>query len=90
MRRPDLLRAPDPLVGAARRHPDVGEDGIRSVFVDGGEQFVEARRRADDLDLVGGREEGRGTFPHEVVILGEDHPQRHARMVHARKLGVAA
>ena len=37
-------------------------------------------------------EQGRRPFPHEVVILGEDHPEGHARMVHApaRAGGAAA
>jgi hypothetical protein len=90
MRSTDLLRTPDALVGPARWHPDVGEHGVGSVLVDRGEQLIEAGRDADDLDLVGGGQEGGGPFPHEVVILGEDHPQRHARMVHARDAGAVA
>ena len=72
--RPDPLRGADALVGVARRHPDVGEDGVglrarrpRTAALRG------SAAMPTSSTSVCGRQERSGPLPHEVVILGEDH-----------------
>ena len=59
----------DPLVGVARRHADVGDDDVRPLRVDRGEQRVEVAADGHDLEVGlasradAGRLRGRGSDP---------------------------
>ena len=83
--RADLLGRLDALVAERRRHPDVGDDGVRAVRLDGGEQ----RRRVGDgvhqLHVVGLAEQGGDAGADQVVVVGEHHPQRHGVTVSASR-----
>ena len=82
----DLLGGPDAFVGPRRRHPDVGQDGVRCVLLDGREELVERCGGPDDVDVARVGEERDRPLPDQVVILREDDAQ-HARIVHG---GLAA
>jgi len=69
----------DALVGPGRRHPDVGDDDVGLLVLDGGEQRVEVLARRDDLDLRLRVEQAAHPFAHEVVVVGEHHAKRHRR-----------
>ena len=79
--RTHMLSGPDAFVGPRRRHPDVGQDGVRCVLLDGREELVEGCGGPDDVDVTGVGEQRDRPLPDQVVILGEDHAQ-HARIVH--------
>ena len=69
----------DPLVGVARRHADVGDDDVRPLRVDRGEQRVEVAAHGRDLEVGLGLEQAPDALADEVVVLGEHEPDRHGR-----------
>ena len=75
---PDLLGRLDALLAERRRHPQVGEHGIRGVRRDGREQADRLLGHVDDLDPVDLGQQRGGALAHEEVVVGEDDPQRHA------------
>ena len=66
----------DPLVGVARRHADVGDDDIRPLSVDRGEQRVEIAADGRDLEVGMRLEQAPDALTDEVVVLGEHEPDR--------------
>ena len=75
------LRGLDSLVGAARRHADVGEDDVRPFRLDGGEQRVEIATRGRDLNLRMRLEQTADALSDEVVVLREHEADRHRQRI---------
>ena len=69
----------DALVGAGRRHPDVGEHDVGLVLVDGGEQPGQVVDGRDHVDVVLVLEHAQDALAHDQHVLGDHHPQRHRR-----------
>jgi len=69
----------DALVGPGRRHPDVGDDDVRPLGLDCGEQRVQVVAGGDDLDVGLRLEQAARALADEVVVVGDDDAQRHAR-----------
>ena len=69
----------DPLVGARRRHADVGEHDVGPVALDGLEQFGEVGAGGDDLDAVLDLQEADDAFAHQQRVFGHDYPDGHRR-----------
>ena len=78
MRLPEPSRCLDALVDAARGHADVGDDDVRSLRLDGGEQRVQVLADRDDLDLGLGLEQPPHALADEIVIICEHDANRHA------------
>jgi hypothetical protein len=70
---PDPPGGLDALRRVRRGHPDVGQDRVRPVLLDRGQQLVEAGDARDEVDRLDRLQQGRCPFPDQVVILGEDH-----------------
>jgi hypothetical protein len=66
----------DALVAARRRHPDVGQDGIRTLLLDRSEQRVTVDTAADDVDLGRAVEDQLDRFANEVRVFGDDYTNR--------------
>ena len=63
-------------------HPDVGEQHVGPVLVDGREQLGEVGRRGDHVDVVDAVEQGEHPGPEQVAVLGQDDSDlRHAGTV---------
>ena len=77
MRLAQVLGCADALVGARRRHPDVGEHDIRQLRLDGGEQRVEVAAGSNDLDVGARLEQAPRALAHEIVVFGEHDAERH-------------
>ena len=73
-----LGRGADAFVRPGRRHPDVGQDDVGCVRLDGIEQRRKVADRRDDLDVVIRRQQGSDSLAHDERILRHDHPNRHA------------
>jgi hypothetical protein len=66
----------DPLVLARRWHPDVGQDRVRELRVDRGEQRVTVLAGRDELELGRVPEQVRQGLADEVRVVRHDDPQR--------------
>ena len=83
---------------AARTPSSVPVGGMRMsvthdvglLGVDRGEQLVEVAARADDLDVVLRLEQAGEPFAHEIVVFGDDHPDRHTGLQGTRPLASLA
>ena len=71
----------DPFVEPARRHPDVGDDDVRPLCLDGGEQRWEVAAHGSDLEVGPRLEQAPYAFADEVVILREHEPDRHGERI---------
>ncbi|GAA3076462.1 hypothetical protein GCM10020000_72380 [Streptomyces olivoverticillatus] len=60
----------------ARRHPDVGDDGLGPQPFDGVEEFGGVAHGRDDRDVPGVLQQPTGALAHQVVVLGDDHAHR--------------
>ena len=60
-------------------HADVGDDDVRGIGGDRGEERREVLDQRDDLDVGLGAQELRDPFAHEERVLGHHHPNRHVR-----------
>jgi hypothetical protein len=77
MRLTQPIRRLDPLVGVARRHPDVRDDDLRPLCIYRCQQGVEVAAHGNDLDGGLGVEEPLDTLAHDQVIIREHDPDRH-------------
>ncbi len=77
VRGPDRLGGADALVGAGRRHPDVGHDDVGLVLGHEGEERIEVFAGADHLDVVVGVEEPGDRLADQIVVFGDDDTDRH-------------
>ena len=75
------LRDPDALVALARRHPDVGDQNVGALRVDGPERFVVAAGGGDDLEVAVRGQELHERLADEVAVVGDDDPCRHAKTI---------
>ena len=76
------------LVGAGRRHADVGEHDVGRRGARPPDQRVEVFAHARDLDVGDAVEQARDGLANEVVVLGDHDPDRHAGEA-TRRLPVA-
>ena len=65
----------DTLRAVTGRHPDVGHHRIRSLPVDHQLEFGGVADHGDDIDRTVAHERAPHALPHQVVIVGDDHPQ---------------
>ena len=77
MRLAQPLGGPDPLVGTARRHADVGHHDVRPLRVDRVEQRVEVPAHGGDLEVGLRLEQAPHSLADEVVVVGHHDPDRH-------------
>ena len=70
----------DALHVVARRHPDVGEHRVGREPPHRVEQLGRVAGARDHVDLAGVLEQSAHALAHEVVVLGDDDPQR-ARLI---------
>jgi hypothetical protein len=71
------LGRPDALVGVPGRHPDVGDDDVGPLCVDGAEERVEVLADGGDLELGLRLEHATHPFANEVVVVRQHDPDRH-------------
>ena len=71
------VRGAHALVGAGRRHPDVGEHDVGELGVDGRQQLVEVAARADDLEVRLRLEQADDALADEVAVLGDHDAHGH-------------
>ncbi len=64
----------DALVGAGRRHADVGDHDVRLAALDDVEQLGQVGRGADQLEVLVRRDQPGDALPQEDVVLGQRHP----------------
>jgi len=76
---PGRLHALQPEV---RRHADVRQHDVREMFVHRRQQRVAVVHRGDQFEVLDRSEERGSTLSHEIVVLSEHDPQRHAGIVH--------
>src|SRR6266513_2807401 len=72
MRRSQLACEANPVVGVARRHPDIGQDDIWHVSVDGRPKLAHVGTDRDDLDVLDRFEQAPDPFPSEKAVVAED------------------
>ena len=77
--RPQLVREPNALVGVVRRHADVGDDDVRPVSLDACADGIEVAVRRDEVEIFDRLEHTDDPLAREIVVLGEDDPNRHRR-----------
>ena len=68
---PDPGGGLDTLIGAGRRHPDVGNDHVGHLLTDDGKQLRQVGRRPDQLEVVVGRNQAGDALPEEHMVLGQ-------------------
>jgi hypothetical protein len=73
-----LDRDPDPLVGEARGHPDVGHHHVRAVAGEQGSQRGQVGASTDHLEVRLLVNDEPNALPNEQGVLGDRHPQPHA------------
>ena len=61
----------------SRRHPNVGDDDIWVLGLDGGEQRSEVAARCNDLEVGLRLEQTPDTLANEVVIFRQHQAYRH-------------
>ena len=71
----------DALVGVSRRHADVGDDDVRPLRVHRIEQGAQVATRSDDLEVGLRLEQPPNALSDEIVILGENEPNRHGQRI---------
>jgi hypothetical protein len=64
-----------------RWHPDVGDDHVRSLAIDGLEQGVEVSADRRDLDTGLRVEQLADAFTNEVVVFGKHDADGHGRRI---------
>src|SRR5262245_49957015 len=69
------------LIGARRRHTDVGDDNIGQQLVDELHQLRFVRRGADDLEVVLAVDELMESLAEQRVVLGKDDPDSHVHIL---------
>lgn len=74
LRREGLSRD-EPLVGVARRHPDVDDRSVGSVTGDDAQQVLGGAHLGDDVAPRRG-EQARDAFAHEDRVVGDDETHR--------------
>src|SRR5829696_1518027 len=84
----ELGGEPDPLVGARRRHADVGEHHIGPLVLAGLAQRLEVAHRGDDLDRWVDSQQLVHAFAHDQAVLAEGYPDRHGRTIAAAADGL--
>jgi len=72
-----LLRREDALIRLGRWHPDVGEDHVRRVLLDRGQQRGECPDRRDQLHVGLRLEQQPRPLTYEVAVLGRHNPDHH-------------
>ena len=60
------------------RHPDVGQHDVGPPLLDLAQQRVGVAALRDELELRRSREHLPKPFAHEIAVLAEDDPDRHA------------
>ena len=75
------IRRLDPLVAVAGRHPDVGDDHVRTLRLYRGEQGVEVAANGRDLELGICFEQPSDALAHEEMIIGDHQPERHGARI---------
>ena len=78
MLRVDLAGSLYPLCGVGGRHPYVGQHRVGPVLLHRGHEPVQVGHGGDQVEFVDVGKEGGGAFPHQVVVLGEHHAERHS------------
>ena len=72
-------RRANALVGAGRRHANVGDDDVGLFAFGGFHEVVVRPARATDREIVLMLEQRDHAFSHQQVVLGHHHPKRHGR-----------
>src|SRR6266536_6393752 len=72
-----LLREPNPLVGVARRHPNVSHHHIRFRPLHGCAELVEIVCGVDELYIVEIAEDSGDALAGEKAVLAQDYADRH-------------
>ena len=67
----------DALVGPVRRHPNVGDDDVWVLGLDGGEQRSEVAARCNDFEVRLRLEQTPDTLANEVVVFRQHQAYRH-------------
>jgi hypothetical protein len=75
VRRADGVCRLDTFHVMARRHADVGDDGVRCQTPHRIEKIGRGTDRGHDLDRSGVLQQAAGPFSNEVMVLGDDDPQ---------------
>ena len=65
----------------ARRHPDVGDDDVRALAIDGLEQRVEVPTDRRDLEAGLRVEQPPDALADEVMVFGEHDADGHGRRI---------
>ncbi len=71
----------DPFVGVPGWHPDVCQDHVGALGVDGSEQGTEIAAHRRDLELGLRLEQAPDSLANEVVVLREHEPNRHGQRI---------
>ena len=78
VRLPDLIGRPDSLVRLRRRHADVGNDDIRLVLGNRGDQLVVISTAVHQIDLVTECEHRNDALTHEKAVFCQNDANHHA------------
>ena len=70
--RPQREGGAQTLVGEVGRHPDVGQDEVRTMGIDRREELGQAGRRGHDVDVVIGLEQRKHAGSEQVAVFGQD------------------
>src|SRR5680860_627771 len=81
MRRAQLLGGAYALIGAGRRHADVGEHHVGDVGFDGAQEGAVVPADRDEVEPRLIPQQSRHPLAHEVAVLREDDPDRHGRTI---------
>ena len=79
----------DALVGAGRRHADVGQHHVGLAAFDGGEQFGKVDAQLGDLDVVVCAEQLDDALADEQGVFGHHEPDHHRCRTIVRSMAVA-
>jgi hypothetical protein len=79
MRPADLLGGADALVGAGRRHPNVGQHDVGPLGLDRSQQRVVVLARRHDVEVGLRRQQPGDTLADQIVVLRQHHPDPHGR-----------
>jgi hypothetical protein len=77
MLRTDPFRRRDAFIGVARRHPDVGQHGVRGGLLHRADQRRRVVRHRHHVDLLDLRQERGEALTNQEVVIGDDEAECH-------------